>query len=179
MNKARPLIEVVPVYKFKNPLQCEHDSPFRQSDWIDNRKALGDKGELLVKEFLEVHYNATVEPQPDSAGYDFKVRIDDKISYVEVKTTTRGLNTFFMSHNEVKVAKQKGTNYYLYFVCLDNNVGTLHIILNPFDTLELDKLFEITNTNDLASVSVGSIEIKILDLSKLLEEKDFFEIGTN
>lgn len=67
-------------------------------------KELGDKLEWVSR-------------RDDSAGYDIRSYDTDKKEpmYIEVKTTTGGVNApFYMSDNEMKVSEKLGDNYYLY-----------------------------------------------------------------
>lgn len=53
----------------------------------------------------------------DGAGYDILSREDDGVTprYIEVKTTTGGIDTpFFFSDNELTFSKKNKQNYYLY-----------------------------------------------------------------
>ncbi len=172
MNKVIPLMDAVPVYKYDSQMDNVTGSPRQFPNWVDEKKKLGDIGEQFVKEFLEKKYNAIVKHQPDSAGYDFKVIIDGVASFVEVKTTNNS-NRFYMSYNEIKKAQEKGTNYYLYFVQFKNDAGTLHIIMDPFNSLQLNTLFKVEHSNKLASLKMNSLEITLADLDMFMTASSF------
>lgn len=57
------------------------------SDWVKRAAKKGRIGELAVKNFIEQEYKKVVVKMPDSAGYDFLVRDDDKEYRIEVKTS--------------------------------------------------------------------------------------------
>lgn len=154
MYKILPLTDVVPIFKIYE-LKDE-------STWVDDLKDLGNKGEEIISLYFQEKYCVIPEKQKDYIGYDYKVSINNSHIYLEVKTTDK--NHFFMSINEINTAKEKGSDYQIYFVCLKNKIeGTIYVIENPFVTLGLNKVFETTNSNDTARLKIGSIEVEILN----------------
>ncbi len=111
----------------------------------ENFKKIGLMGEKLVLDFIieELSKNSRDDLIPfvfhtslvegDGAGYDIQSR--DKhgnIEYIEVKTTTGGLNSdFFISRNELMFSEFAKDNYYLYRVYnldIQTNTANCYII---------------------------------------------------
>lgn len=90
---------------------------------MDERKhGLGEAGELWVMRYEENRIgkgrvrHISME-RGDGAGYDIESVEDDGVTprYIEVKTTTGGIDTpFFFSNNELLISKQLERNYYIY-----------------------------------------------------------------
>ncbi|SHK74242.1 DUF3427 domain-containing protein [Desulforamulus aeronauticus] len=105
-----------------------HGRKVDYSEVDSKRKDLGRAGELLVLEYERKHLIEaglkdlankiihTSEVIGDGAGYDIEsFTIEGEKKYIEVKTTTGGINTpFLMSINEVTFSQQNSDNYYLY-----------------------------------------------------------------
>ncbi len=173
MYNARPLMDVVPVYEFVPRINNECVESEYSDDWVDEIKELGDKGENIVKSFLEKQYEAVVSKQPDSAGYDFLVNVDGNISYVEVKTSYEGKNRFYLSYNEIEKSKLYGIDYNIYYVCLNKYGGVLYVIKDPFALFDLSGILEYLSENEISSLKVDSVKISIKDFSKFIAVNNF------
>ncbi|MBR6567418.1 MAG: DUF3883 domain-containing protein [Clostridia bacterium] len=165
MGKVVSLIDFVPYFPY---IETSSDNSLQNEtyDWVEKQKDLGNKGEKIVELYLKEKHNSTkvTKQKDDSAGYDLDVDIPGVVPYIEVKTTSERKKHFLVSYNEIKVAKEKGSDYQIYFVCLKNKVeGTIYVIENPFVTLGLNKVFETTNSNNIARLKIGSIEVEILN----------------
>ena len=174
MSKAQPLTSCVPVYRFKKIIHAEDSAP-SGSAWVDEIKDLGNKGEKIVEQYLRRKYNTkrVIKNPDDSAGYDFDVDIPCVGKYIEVKITHTKKHHFYISHNEIKTAKEKGQDYHIYLICLDNNrSGTIYIIQNPFSTLALSNIFGTTNSNEIASLRIETVEVKITNFEELTAIRD-------
>ena len=85
-------------------------------------RSLGKEGELWVMEYEKerVKDNEVIHVsnnEGDGAGYDILSREDDGVTprYIEVKTTTGGIDTpFYFSDNELRFSEENKRNYYLY-----------------------------------------------------------------
>lgn len=174
MSKAQPLASCVPVYRYKKINQTDDSAP-SSSVWVDEIKDLGNKGEKIVEQYLRKKYNSNrvIKKPNDSAGYDFDVDIPGVGKYIEVKITHTKKHHFYISHNEIKTAKEKGQDYHIYLICLNNNrSGTIYIIQNPFSTLALSNIFGTTNSNEIASLRVETVEVKITNFEDLTAIRD-------
>ena len=98
-----------------------HRSRSHDVDDAENKR-LGRAGELLVMEFeKEKLADKGLEPKHiarcnDGAGYDIEsYEISGEEIFIEVKTTRGGKDApFFISENEYRVSKEKGSKYRLY-----------------------------------------------------------------
>ena len=84
-----------------------------------------------------------------SAGYDIASFFDYSAipnKYIEVKSCDNTY-TFYMSRNEIDVAKEKGNSYYLYLY--NRNLETIFEIQNPYEVIirnkNIDWIFETEN----------------------------------
>lgn len=106
---------------------------------------LGYLGELMVmqyeKEYLlennkslfSTLVNHTSKTEGDGAGYDIQsFGLDDKIKYIEVKTTTGDIDTpFYLSAREILFSKLHSGNYFLYRIYnydITNCSGFMYIL---------------------------------------------------
>lgn len=162
MYKITQLIDAVPVYRVYETAQ---------NDWVGDLKTLGNKGEKIVECYLREKYGVSPEKQNDNVGYDYFVCVEGENLCVEVKISDQ--KHFFMSFNEIKTAKRKNDSYYIYFICLDNcNEGTIYIIENPFETLGLNRIYETEDSNEIATLKINSVEIKISNFGYFSSIKD-------
>ena len=177
MYKITPLIDFVPVYKVYESNEFLHnENPINdeQCSWVEKLKEKGNIGEKIVEKYIIQKYTGSiVKKQLDHVGYDFQVCVGDSVSCVEVKTTNEGNNRFFMSSNEVRIAKEKEDMYYVFFVCLNKyDGGTIYVIKNPFVVLGLNKIYEQTEINESALLKINSLEITITNFDKFNFIKD-------
>ncbi|OEE65870.1 hypothetical protein A1OO_08660 [Enterovibrio norvegicus FF-33] len=134
-------------------------------DWAareQSNRQLGDAGEKAVIAFEQkqltelgrpdlasrVEHVATIN---SSAGYDIKSFNDDEShKFIEVKTTTGGINTaFYISANEVKVSTEKGQDYWIYRLYnfkKENGIGRLYRVPGP-----VEERFLLTSNTYIAS----------------------------
>lgn len=124
----------------------------------DNNR-IGKKGEELVKEleierlikegYPELSSKVTIVSDNYSLGYDvLSCNNDGSERYIEVKSTTSGLNhgQFYISANELKKSKELD-NYYIYFVFkIDKNPEVRFL---EYPDLEDDKYFKLIPQNYL------------------------------
>ena len=89
------------------------------------------------------------EIKGDYEGYDIlSVNDDESPRYIEVKTTTQGINSqFYISSREVEFSKINYKNYFLYRV-FDINKSPKIYIKNGY----ISDIFELTPTEYKASV---------------------------
>lgn len=137
----------------------------RKSDYLNNLKRntkQGLKGEKLVmknqrdllgkdpefKEYVDKITHLSVK-EGDGAGYDilsFKKDSQNKIieHYIEVKSTNSGKETpFFMSSNELEVAKIKGTQYSIYRLYKSDKSDkdfNYYIINDPYNNIKKEAI---------------------------------------
>lgn len=110
----------------------------------ERNRGLGKEGELWALNYEKertkgkavVHIS---EEQGDGAGYDILSVEDDGVTprYIEVKTTTGGIDTpFFFSDNELQFSKEHNKNYYIYRIYdfgKENNLAIIHGGLDEID----------------------------------------------
>lgn len=160
MTKVYELLNVLPVYGVKNEKKIEKDVV----DWLSEQNEIGQSGEKIVKNFLETKYQAIVEKKPDYIGYDFEVTINNQKLAVEVKTTIRHVNQFYISANELKTAVELNDDYYIYKLNLRENGGKLFIIKNPVNLLDIDPiLLETILENQKISAKMDGLVITLKD----------------
>lgn len=92
MTKVYSLLDVIPVYKSENEKINEHEG----IDWLVEQNEMGNTGAKIIRNFLELKYQAVVEKKPDYAGYDFGGTIGTHKFAVEVKTTEHHINKFYI-----------------------------------------------------------------------------------
>lgn len=105
---------------------------------------LGLIGELYVAKYEE-NNGYTIEHISifdDSAGYDIKSTKNNTIKYIEVKTTTAGLESpFYMSKNELDFMKQNESAYKIYRV-YNLNYGKKQADLKILTASDLESYFD-------------------------------------
>ncbi|WP_164732269.1 DUF3883 domain-containing protein [Flagellimonas oceanensis] len=105
--------------------------------------------EVLKKEYDEVYWkseNAIRAGQPegtDGFGYDFECVINGETRLVEVKSSITGMNTFYISKNEMKVGHLQKDNYDILFInnLLSKNIK-FNYLKNIFSYKQGDTFFE-------------------------------------
>lgn len=160
MTKIYSLIDVLPIYKFKNEIQDERDV----ADWVSEQNELGQYGEEIIKKFLKERYQAVVNKKPDYAGYDFEVIIKDHNFVVEVKTTENHVNQFYISINELKKAAEIKGDYFIYRLYIHDKIGSLFVIRNPISLLDIDQaILETLVENEKISARIDGLAISLKD----------------
>ena len=110
----------------------------------ERNRGLGKEGELWALNYEKertkgkdvVHIS---EEQGDGVGYDILSVEEDGVTprYIEVKTTTGGIDTpFFFSDNELQFSKEHKENYYIYRIYdfgKENNLAIIHGGLDEVD----------------------------------------------
>ncbi|MFB3167462.1 DUF3883 domain-containing protein [Neobacillus sp. 179-C4.2 HS] len=142
-------------------------------DWIEEDKIRGELGEKLALNFLQSQYSQVESVSHiASKGYDIEVISEDAILGFEIKTS-RTVNKFYITYNELQKAYTMKDNYFLFFIYmeqLENEDYSCYgiIINNPIKELQLDflKLTEPLQT--------GMAEI-ILHSFRISMDKDFLE----
>lgn len=110
----------------------------------ERNRGLGKEGELWVLNYEKertkgnnvVHIS---EEQGDGAGYDILSVEDDGVTprYIEVKTTTGGIDTpFFFSNNELQFSIANKEHYYIYRLYDFGNHNNLAIIHGGLDEID-------------------------------------------
>lgn len=110
----------------------------------ERNRGLGKEGELWVLNYEKertkgnnvVHIS---EEQGDGAGYDILSVEDDGVTprYIEVKTTTGGIDTpFFFSNNELQFSIANKEHYYIYRLYDFGNNNNLAIIHGGLDEID-------------------------------------------
>lgn len=126
--------EFINSYNIKNSFKdgyVETSSSSFSSEVSENqRKEAGRQAEEIVQNKYP-HYNQVsgyAENGDDSLGYDFTfIDKDGNENYVEVKNFSR--KHFWITENELRVAKQKGKYYHIYLV---DSLGIINLG-NPFN----------------------------------------------
>jgi len=110
---------------------------------LEDNEKFGVEAELAAMRYeLEILKNAHIEKSPEriseyntSAGYDIVsfMHIDSLIpdKFIEVKSCSDDNLKFYISKNELDVAKNKKNNYYLYLYNRQNQ--SFRIIQNPYN----------------------------------------------
>jgi len=130
---------------------------------LEHQKKIGEIAEEIVLTFeknrlknlgFEDESNKTRRISVDfaNAGYDiesFNGKTNDGLPdrFIEVKGTTKKELDFHWSINEINVAKNLGSNYWIYYVSeinIQNKISTNEpkMINNPFDSIFSNDLFE-------------------------------------
>lgn len=160
MTKVYSLLDVIPVYKSENEKLNEHEV----IDWLAEQNEMGNTGEKIIRNFLELKYQAVVEKKPDYAGYDLGVTIGTHKFAVEVKTTEHHINKFYISYNELKTAAELREDYYIYRLHISGNRKILFIIKDPITLLKIDQsLLGNIIVNDVISVRIDGLAITLND----------------
>lgn len=161
MTRVYSLLDVMPVYRSENDEKInEHEV----IDWIAEQNEMGNIGEKIIKNFLELKYQAVVEKKTDYAGYDFGVTIGTHKFAVEVKTTEHYMNKFYISYNELKTAAKLRENYYIYRLHIAGKRKSLFIIKDPITLLGIDQsLLGNIIVNDVISARIDGFAINLND----------------
>lgn len=160
MTKVYSLLDVIPVYKSENEKINEHEV----IDWLAEQNEMGNTGEKIIRNFLELKYQAVVEKKPDYAGYDFGVTIGTHKFAVEVKTTEHHINKFYISYNELKTAAELREDYYIYRLHISGNRKILFIIKDPITLPKIDQsLLGNIIVNDVISARIDGLAITLND----------------
>jgi len=115
----------------------------------DRQQEIGQKGEIYVADYEKKYL--TQHNRPDlaekvirvsetdvGAGYDIlSFDLDGREKYIEVKATTNPTNTGFeVTQNELNIAKEKGSQYWLYFVRnIEGHPKTMMTIRNIYQEI--------------------------------------------
>lgn len=116
----------------------EDSDTHNRSFYSNNAKNIGDRGEEIVKKYLEdrgmrnVRWLASENEKP---GYDItcKDNMNNDV-FIEVKATTGSKFTgFILTKNELRASKIYQDNYYIYFVtnCASEK-PSISIVKNPY-----------------------------------------------
>lgn len=110
-------------------------------------KRIGDRGEEIVVEYEKQKLRSVgkqdlaekidrVSIRTDSVGYDIvSFNADGSEKFIEVKSSLGPVSDpdFHLSDNQLRVAKEKGTNYWLYFVFdTESKTSNIREVNNPF-----------------------------------------------
>jgi len=176
MTKKQVVIEQSDIFKHNkedfNKIKTTQESDVDEidvprhidEDYLSN---LGLLGELIALEYERIRLLAE-NPKKikflkhvsieigDGLGYDIESYDNNGVAYIEVKTTTNGRNSnFYISPNELKVAKSKGDSYYLMLVGilsispLDFEIKIIKGYNNiiKYFTIELNEVYLIQKTS--------------------------------
>jgi len=105
-----------PYNKAQNFQENNYDN-FSKEDQDKFKYESGAEAESFVKEHYPkyIQVSGYAEGGNDSLGYDFEYTDDKGIEYfIEVKNFTNG--HFWMTSNEIRVAKERGNRYHIYLV---------------------------------------------------------------
>ncbi|HFK1433181.1 TPA: DUF3883 domain-containing protein [Bacillus cereus] len=76
-----------------------------------------------------------------NAGYDIQSFFEDgSYKYIEVKSTTARNIHFYLTNNELEVAKLLGDNYFIYRVSNLRSIPQINKIQNPYNLISQNKL---------------------------------------
>ena len=93
------------------------------------------------------------EVKGDSEGYDIlSINDDGSARYIEVKTTTQGIDFhFFISGREVEFSKRNKENYFIYRVFNLNKSPKVYLqngyVLDSFELIPTDYMASLKLTN--------------------------------
>ncbi|MGL5520156.1 MAG: DUF3883 domain-containing protein [Metamycoplasmataceae bacterium] len=114
----------------------------------DLLEEIGNCGEQLVYNNLIKHYGQEnvkwVSQMNKYENHDFEITIENKIKYIEVKSTTNSnLNRFYMSRQEYEFYKEYKEDYLLYFVSNikmfdTNNIYSPNLIILSSPKIEIN-----------------------------------------
>lgn len=106
-----------------------------------------EKDDLKNKGYVELADKVTRVSQTNiSAGFDvLSYEIGGGEKFIEVKTTALSKSEFFLSSNELDVAKEYKQRYWIYFLSEIYGVPRLTKIHNP--SVEVGRLLSLTPTN--------------------------------
>lgn len=189
MNNVIALEDYLPIYSSNGILLSGGKSTKRNtihlteiddgiSEWVKKAAQKGRIGELMVKNFIEQEYKKVVVEMPDSAGYDFLVKDNDKEYCIEVKTSEN--KHFYISQNEISVSRERGNSYFILFVEAEGNGKNtickhLFVIENPYESLNMRWVFNVEVPSSIVNMQVQSIKVEIEDLYKFKEDKKFLK----
>lgn len=123
----------------------------------ESREAIGQAGENWVVDYERNYLTdngkndlakriTRVSETDIGAGYDIlSFEINNSEKYIEVKTTALSRMEFFISTNELKIAKQLNGNYWIYLVSEIYGEPKLFAIQDP--TKEIGKKLVLTPVN--------------------------------
>lgn len=128
---------------------------------LEKQNEYGERAEKYVIELERRKYNYTkdikhVSLVDNNAGYDVMSYIDEKSNeydkFIEVKCYSESTNKFYLSRNELKVAKKLNENYYLYLVDASFSEEPISI-QNPYKKI-------IQNSNIIFETESISYDVK-------------------
>jgi hypothetical protein len=172
-SKLGELYQEIERYQRAEDLVTEQQMNHEGIDWLDENRLNGERGERIALSYLQSQY-PQVKSVSDiaSKGYDIEVILEDSVLGYEIKTS-KTVNSFYITYNELQKAYTMKDNYFLFFIYmehLENEVFSYYgfIIQNPIKKLDLDflKLTEPIQT-DMAEIIPHQFRIKI--------DKDFLE----
>lgn len=129
------------------------------------RKAIGDAGEEIALNFFNETLSKEIKSVAHitSKGYDLEWRKTNKTVGFEIKTTITTENSFYISENELRKAKDMREDYHIFFIKLKPKLGVAEgiLITNPFQVLKpvLGHLEKILDEDYIRFP--GSVEVRL------------------
>ncbi|MEJ1517547.1 putative dsRNA-binding protein [Bacillus cereus] len=163
IEKRSVVTYVIEQNKQKKKTRSNTITPEELEKQLEIKKKIGFEGESHVfleeKEHLrnigrmDLAEKVTwVANENCNAGYDIQSFFEDgSYKYIEVKSTTARNVNFYLTNNELEVAKMLGDNYFIYRVSNLRSIPQINKIQNPYDLISQNKL-ELKPTQYMVTV---------------------------
>ena len=93
-----------------------------------------------------------IAKQDCTVGYDIvSYDINGNKKYIEVKSSTGSSNKFYLSKNEIEVARKYGENYFIYKVNNIKGIPYINKIRNPLQSIDEGRI-QLEATQFLATL---------------------------
>lgn len=134
--------------------------------WVEGNIKLGAYGQKVAQRFyFDQGYLVENVSANSRLGYDLVLYRSNKSYYCEVKTAYY-TNRFFISSNELSLAKSKGDNYLVFFIRVFEKEGQMsgYILQNPVKKLGIP-VDELLSPRDNSKIrfSLASLKIEVTE----------------
>ncbi|BCC17675.1 MULTISPECIES: protein NO VEIN domain-containing protein [Bacillus cereus group] len=152
IEKRSVLTYLIKQNKQKKKTRSNTITPEELEKQLDIKKKIGFEGESHVFLAEQEHLKSIgrmdlaekvtwVANENCNAGYDIQSFFEDgSYKYIEVKSTTARNVNFYLTNNELEVAKLLGDNYFIYRVSNLRSIPQINKIQNPYDLISQNKL---------------------------------------
>ncbi|PGP21032.1 hypothetical protein COA01_15955 [Bacillus cereus] len=163
IEKRNVVAYVIEKSKQKKKTSSNTITPEELEKQLDIKKKIGFEGESHVFLAEQEHLKSIgrmdlaekvtwVANENCNAGYDIQSFFEDgSYKYIEVKSTTARNVNFYLTNNELEVAKILGDNYFIYRVSNLRSIPQINKIQNPYDLISQNKL-ELKPTQYMVTV---------------------------
>ncbi|MDA1675320.1 protein NO VEIN domain-containing protein [Bacillus cereus group sp. TH152-1LC] len=163
IEKRNVVTYVIEKSKQKKKTSSNTITPEELEKQLEIKKKIGLEGESYVflaeKEHLKsigrmdlAEKVTWVANENCNAGYDIQSFFEDgSYKYIEVKSTTARNENFYLTNNELEVAKILGDNYFIYRVSNLRSIPQINKIQNPYDLISQNKI-ELKPTQYMVTV---------------------------